>query len=589
MLAAKFVKKMTFVYPGRYFLIVLLNLSIIRLFAQSNPNQAPLISPFEILISEIMADPIPSIALPECEYIELYNRGSRTVDLKGCILSIGHHVIKLPVSFIPPGAYAIVCDDSDVNLLKNFGATVAIEAFPPILNTGQIINLKDSCGAFIHSVSFNPDWYNLDPDGGRSLELIDPENPCGKTGNWLSSKHPAGGTPGSVNSVYDINPDRESPVLVRATMPSKADVLLNFNESLHPADLLNVSYYSVSNNIFHPDLVVESEHDYSKILLHYGESFQPGIMYTVSVLNQLKDCAGNPLQNNAYAEFAIPQSCQPADVIINEVLFNGSESITEFIELYNRSSKTIDLASTSVFLADVSTGQPVKNIQLTSYPFLLLPGHYVVLTEDAVQLMEGNPKCSLGAILEIPDFFKLPDKEGMIVLADTSGHVLDEFLYSYKMHLDLLKDLEGISLEKINPGVPSSDSENWMSASSVEGYSTPGRENSQLSGSSSALKLTLSPEFLSPDGDGLDDYITLHLTSDFPGWLGSLMIYDTNGKLIKTIFHQALVGTDEYFTWDGKNQEGKIVTTGFYIVYGELFSQQGGTKNFKKVFPVIKK
>ena len=37
--------------------------------------------------------------------------------------------------------------------------------------------------------------------------MIDPENPCGYSGNWCESKDPSGGTPGYINSVHAENPD----------------------------------------------------------------------------------------------------------------------------------------------------------------------------------------------------------------------------------------------------------------------------------------------------------------------------------------------------------------------------------------------
>ena len=63
--------------------------------------------------------------------------------------------------------------------------------------------------ALIHGVEYSSDWYQdeLKSNGGWSLEMIDTGFPFYDQANWKASVSKKGGTPGSVNSVSESNPD----------------------------------------------------------------------------------------------------------------------------------------------------------------------------------------------------------------------------------------------------------------------------------------------------------------------------------------------------------------------------------------------
>ncbi len=70
----------------------------------------------DVLISEIMADPNPIVKLPECEYIELYNRSAKPLNLKGWNFSSG---TRSPIVFedciLEPGKYVLLVDNNCFN------------------------------------------------------------------------------------------------------------------------------------------------------------------------------------------------------------------------------------------------------------------------------------------------------------------------------------------------------------------------------------------------------------------------------------------------------------------------------------------
>ena len=117
-------------------------------------------SVYQVIISEIMADPVPQVMLPDIEYIEIFNRGTTAIDLTGWKLIIGSYERIIPPAIIEPGEYQIICETEVDSLFDRFGKTLLISSMPPILNTGQTIILKTPSGVIIHSITFSDRWFN---------------------------------------------------------------------------------------------------------------------------------------------------------------------------------------------------------------------------------------------------------------------------------------------------------------------------------------------------------------------------------------------------------------------------------------------
>ncbi len=546
---------------------------------------------YPVIISEIMADPVPCVGLPAVEYIELCNRTSTLMNLGDWLLIAGKYQKLLPEAWIEPGEYLILSDQSSDTLLTSFGKTLAITGMPPILNSGQTLTLKNAEGTVIHTVTFTDHWYrdSKKANGGWSLEIIDPCNPCGGIENWSASTDPAGGTPGKRNSCYADNPDTQSPILMRATLPSDSMIMLHFSEPLEYISLNSTEAYSANQGLYHPVAVYPVEPDYSTTLLKYPKAFQSGLHYTISVMSTLRDCAGNSLQGNATADFALANQPSAGDVIFNEIMFSTAEGAAEFIEFFNRSDQVIDMASFQLSLSDEVSGTIQQTITFKNYPFILFPGRYVVIAKDTRNLVHDNKDRYVSSLLEIPELFRLPDEGALLVLSDTSSRIIDELIYNSEMHDNLFGDTHDVSLERIDPGKPAGDATNWQSASTASGYATPGYLNSQHMDSEVDPEISLSSDICSPDNDGTDDEIILHVNMNEPGWRASVSVYDVRGIKIKNLAANCLLGTDEFLVWDGKDANNEPADMGIYIIRGQLFHPRGKIKNFKKVISIVRR
>lgn len=145
--------------------------------ASNNPSR-----PTDIVINEIMFYP-PSDEL-EGEFIELFNRGDREVDLSGWRFSRGPNFTIPEGTRIRPGGY-VVCAASAAKVRSVYGDVLVVGDFQGRLaNRGEPIELVDQFGNPADRVdySFGGDWPEWAHGGGSSLELVNP---------WLDNSAPS--------------------------------------------------------------------------------------------------------------------------------------------------------------------------------------------------------------------------------------------------------------------------------------------------------------------------------------------------------------------------------------------------------------
>lgn len=265
------------------------------------------------------------------------------------------------------------------------------------------------------------------------------------------------------------------------------------------------------------------------------------------------------------------------DVVINEILYDGTP---EFVELYNRGVNAVNLKDLYF-----SKGKPGDSVALSSTDLLLLPGAYAAFTSDEEALCtryhckqpENIYKMALPALI---------NKEGTIILLGPGGTILDELHYSDDMQFALADNTKGVSLERLDAGMPTQDPHNWHSAASTAGYATPGSVNSQqLQTAALPGELTITPEIFSPDNDGKDDVAVISYTLPAPGYVTNITVYDAGGRPVRYLQHNTLLGLKGQMIWDGLGESNKILPKGIYIMFTEMFDLKGQVKRWK--LPIV--
>jgi hypothetical protein len=170
-------------------------------------------------------------------------------------------------------------------------------------------------------------------------------------------------------------------------------------------------------------------------------------------------------------------------VVINEVLFNPAGDGVDFVEVFNRSEKIIDLAALKLGNLGMNSfgGLDTTYKNVTADNQLLLKGEYMVLTTNPTKVQEQYHTENSFAFLRMASLPTYSNASGTVILSGINKQLTDFFEYEESMHHPLLNQVAGVSLERIHFDRPTSDRTNWHSAAASVGYATPGYKNSQFS------------------------------------------------------------------------------------------------------------
>ena len=538
----------------------------------------------DVVINELMPDPDPAIELPNEEYVELKNRTPFSINLKNWSFSTPSTSKKLPDITIKPDSFIVLTGTGNFDqFYNNYGIFVyEVTSFPSLLNDGTTLTLRDSNDIVINSITYTSGWYNDNnkADGGWSVELIDPNNPCAGQNNWHATNDVTGGTPGRRNSVLASNPDNSLPQLERISVSSEDTIILVFSEPLDSITLMTPANYTFDNGLTQPTYILPLGSDYRKVKLKLSSPMQTGTVYNCTVTGNITDCVGNPVTSGS-AQFALPQDASPNDVVINEILSDPNTGGVDFVELYNKSNKTINLKDLRLGSMDTLTGILKDTEIITDEGYLFFPETYLVLSENGnavkQQYMTINPK----GFLDVEDLPSMNIDEDVVTLSDANSVVIDNFKYTEKMHFPLLVSTKGVSLERIDFNRSTNDRTNWNSAAEGVGFATPAYKNSQYLQADGGSGVSIPNPLFSPDNDGYNDVLNISYKLDEPGKAANVHIYDSKGRHVRYLIRNEQLAQDGTLSWNGINDDNEKAPIGIYIVYVELFNLSGKVNKYK--------
>jgi len=569
----------------------MLKIAMLALLHNTGFVSAQVARRFDILVTEIFPDPTPSVGLPSYEFIEIRNVSSTPFNLKDWKISDENSTATISINYIlKPDSTVIICTNPSAAIFNSFGSTIAISNFPSLDNDTDLIHLTSKEGVTIHAIKYNKGWYQNDvkSNGGWTLEMIDTKNPCAGMTNWKASIDRSGGTPGKKNSIEGNNKDNTGPSLLRSYSIDSMTIIVVFEEPVDSVNAADASSYFLDKNIGNPAMATPVAPLFTDVILNLSHPLSVTNVYSLSA-NNITDCVGNIIGTSNKVRTGLASMADTSDVIINEILFNPKSDGADFIELYNKSKKIINLQHVSIANRNPSGG--LYNItQLSNKGYLFFPNDYVVFTESKRWLTLNYTLKNIENILELPSLPSLPDDKGSIVIQNHQGNSIEELQYEAKWHFALIDNAEGISLERIDYNSLTQNKNNWTSAASTAGFGTPGYQNSQFKIDKQLLgMITIVPKTFSPDNDGFDDLATIQYQMTAPGYVGNITIFDANGRSVRYLAKNATLASQGNFRWDGLDDKLQKLPIGIYIVFTEIFNLLGKTKKFKNVVTLARK
>ena len=538
----------------------------------------------DIVFNEIMTDPTPVNGLPNAEYIEIFNRSKKAFDLKGFKLLIGNYSFAFPEMNFPGESFLILSSKDNQPILSQFGITSGMFTSSTALNNSEgNLQIKNQKGELVCQLNYSDSWYNDDFkfQGGWSLEQIDAWNPCGGNANWKASVAKNGGSPGTSNSVISSNPDMASPEIIRINLVSPTMVDIYFNEPIDSVIAANITSYEGSPNIGHPIDAVPLDKYFSVVRLTFELPMVKEKIYTLTISKSIADCVGNKMTSEANITMGLCSLPDSADIVFNEVLFNANAGGAEYIELFNRSAK---IFNTRNLLFGIKLDGGTQNLcRLNDIGSMFYPNTYLLISSDIEKVKPFYSILNQKSLLEVVCLSSIDDKSSTIVLLNDTFGMIDEFSYSDKMHVATLKNTEGISLERISPAKAAWFPGNWHSAAETAGYGTPGYRNSQyLSDSVNTIVISITDEVFSPDNDGFKDILSVSYKFEKPDCRAQVIIFDSNGRLVRKLLNNLFLGSEGTFNWDGTDDTGRICTVGLYVIFVRTVFNDGVVSEYKK-------
>jgi len=496
-----------------------------------------------ILINEFMSAPNND----QSEFVELF--AFRNLDMVEWSISDNHlDPVLLNTISVSSGDFIVVLSDSNMMDILDGNAHLFFPFnFPSLNNSGDGIYLFDHTESIIDSLNYDTDWPLTSE---RSTEKIRQSYTSNGLSNWLLADENISMTPGTRNSVMVLDVDGMIILdsITYSPIPPFPDSVVTI---LIP--IVNAGVESFDGT-FSIEMYDDEIGEGIIPIMSMGDTIiiESKIVSPISGLHSISiilDIVDDGNYENNIATFLLPVRYLFGDVLVNEFFPLPDSTESEFVEIIPQTNVNMN----NWTIRDLGGAKGVfPNLDLSAFTYCLIAddsSFLDIIPDTSILILPGNGLPGLNNSSET------------IYILDHTESVIDSLQYNENWSL-----MNSRSVEKYRITDTSNEPNNW-GISVGESGKTPGFQNSLFfSDLPSKGRVTISPDPFSPDGDGIDDELTITYSLPYLGAAIRWEIIDMAGRVIAKPYYNYQVGQNGKLKWNGKRDNGKSARIGIYVM-----------------------
>ena len=496
-----------------------------------------------ILINEFMSAPNND----QSEFVELF--AFRNLDMVEWSISDNHlDPVYLNTISVSSGDFIVVLSDSNMMDILDGNAHLFFPFnFPSLNNSGDGIYLFDHTESVIDSLNYDTDWPLTSE---RSTEKIRQSYTSNESSNWLLADENISMTPGNKNSVMILDVDGMiiADSITYSPIPPFPDSVVTI---LIPIVNAGIESFDGTYSIEMND---DEIGDGTIPIISMGDTIiiESKIVSPISGLHSISiilDIVDDGNYENNIATFLLAVRYLFGDVLVNEFFPLPDSTESEFVEMIPQKNVNIN----NWTIRDLGgTKGVLPNLDLSAFTYCLITddsSFLDIIPDTSILILPGNGLPGLNNSSET------------IYILDHTESVIDSLHYNENWSL-----MDSRSVEKYRITDTSNEPNNW-GISVGEAGKTPGFQNSLFfSDLPSKGSVAISPDPFSPDGDGIDDELTITYSLPYLGAAIRWEIIDMAGRVIAKPYYNYQVAQNGKLTWNGQRDNGKSARIGIYVM-----------------------
>ncbi len=505
----------------------------------------PLSVTAQVVITEIQPAPVGD----EPEWVEIENTGSKAVTITDWQICDERSCTEIPTARLSAGQRAVLTRDVEaLQAARSIpdDARLLEVSLPSLNNTTDAVALHNKQGALVDSLAY--DLSDFSPP--RSLERVGSvlDGAVAFDARWTPCIDRSGSTPGRRNSTLVLDDDLAI-VNAEAGIDGLAVTVLNLGRTTAIDVPISYSIGERSRSTMIEILAPTSE---ERMVIPLAELGWPDIWGEVHVAIEIT--RSDDRRENDTLTMLTSTPPPTGTITLNEIMFDPWPEGTDYIEIANTGSDTVDLSGWII--------EDERGDQGVIPPHTRIPpgGLLVAANDDDVRSMMDS-----GVPAVLTSSVNLNATGDLVILRSGDGYRVDQVTYSDDWHLEVLSETKGLALEKRAPELVSDSPASWTTSAHPLG-GTPGSPNTASVDVDVTTELTVQPSPFSSDRRHPRHPAVIGFTQPFRHAIARMEVRSVQGALVRRILDAGLIGTEGGAVWDGRNDLGQRVRPGQYVV-----------------------